>query len=265
MSDDVLDATKEALTAEFAAALHGRPDQVLPALNLAASASPADYGVTTEFPTLLLAALTHVDQDGHVLVHVASDRRQPWFLRNVALRALAARSQPDVIPLFRQVLRDNGAEGALRSAAMRALVELGDTESLELIRTLSARGEPWFGAAGPLQEARGQLGDLTATRNLITLAADPSLHRSAAGRTGLAALEAQVGGLDPLVQALQGEHLAPDAQEPGSSAHPVTRSLVNRLHPLAITDAMDAVRNWATTRLANLEPARAAEVLLQAL
>lgn len=262
---DVLDDAKAALTADFEAALQERPAQGLPTLQLAASAGTADHPVTYEFPMLLLGALTRVDHDGHVLVDVAGDRAEPWFLRRVALQALGTRTRPDLIALFRRVLRDDGTEGEVRAAALFALVAQGDVQSLDLIRSLSAREEPWFSAAGPLLEARGRLGDLTATRDLISLAADPWHHRSTAGQRGLAALEARVGGLEPLVQALQEAPPPPGLRELGHFPHPATLPLVERLHTLATTDVMATVRSWATTGLVQLEPAHAAAVLLQAL
>ncbi|GGJ87307.1 HEAT repeat domain-containing protein [Deinococcus aquiradiocola] len=266
LPSDVFDATKEALIADFVATLQGRPAQVIPTLQLAAREGTAEYAVGYDFPMLLLGALTRVDHDGHVLIDVADDREQPWFLRRVAIQALGTRTRPELIALFRRVLRDNENEGEVRTAALFALVEQGDVESLDIIRSLSVRGEPWISAANPLLEARGRLGDLTATRDLISLTSDPWQHHFMAGRRGLAALEAQVGGLAPMVRALQA---APQARAPrslwGRVPHPGTSPLVDRLHALATADPMDAVRNWATMRLAELEPSHTAEVLLEAL
>ncbi|WP_019011221.1 HEAT repeat domain-containing protein [Deinococcus aquatilis] len=265
---DVFDATKAALTVHFAAALQDQPGQVLPALHLAASAGQTEYEVTYEFPMLLMEALTRIDDDGHVLIKLADDQAQPWFLRRAALQALGTRTRPELLPLFRRMLRDNETEGEVRTAALFALVEQDDVQSLNLIRSLSTRGEPWLSAAGPLLEARGRLGDLTATRDLISLAADPWHHRFTAGQRGLVALEERVGGLGPMVQELQA---APRPRSLGGllglsrTLRPTPLPLVDRLQALATVDPVGAVRNWATTRLAELEPARAAEVLLQAL
>ncbi|OOV11980.1 HEAT repeat domain-containing protein [Deinococcus sp. LM3] len=264
---DVMDATKAALTAQFEPMLLGQPEQVLTALQFAAGEGGTEYDVTYEFPTILLDVLTRIDHDGQVLMTVAGDQAQPWFLRRAAIQELGTRTRSDLIPLLRQVLTDDDTEGEVRTAAVFALVEQNDRDSLDLMRTLGTE-EPWFDAAGPLLEGRGRLGDLTATRDLITLAADPWPHRSTPGQNGLASLEAQVGGLEPLVEALQGAsdpHGPVVPRESENTTRLPDLPLVDRLHRLATTDPVAPVRNWAIARLAELDPARAAECLLLAL
>lgn len=250
MIADEMDAARENLIQEFAELLTGQPKATLTAIQIFAASE--EHELSYELAQLLVRVLARVDDSGLSLQRLAEQGdatgRFHWYLRRSALQELGNRDRPDLVPLFRRVLLDAGSEGEVRQAALAALVRVDDTSSLPLIRTIDPAS--WYGSEETLLEARGLLGDVTASPELIEVSYDPWRHRSSAAVNGLDALQRRHGSVDPLL----------DEVDPGGGGRQEAR-----LERLAVTALTPAVRRWALDHLRRQESPVLPGILLRSL
>ena len=213
---------------------------------------PDSYDRYYEIGQLLVRVLDKLDPPGEFLCRLATDDQAPRYVQVSAIKQLAKRHDTRLLEPLLNVVANGAKTGEVRSAALAALAECGFSQALPLVQELDGKSEEqvssWYGAQASLLQARGQLGDLSALRDLIVLVYDPWWHDSRCGHTGLAALLSRIGGLGSALSALWG----PVSEMP----------LAQQLATVARHET-GAVRRWALDRLGELnEWGRACELAL---
>ncbi|MFJ8045733.1 hypothetical protein ACIRBX_35010 [Kitasatospora sp. NPDC096147] len=145
----------------------------------------------------LLPGVGRADEAGlravppEALARYATARQHVWWRRKACVEALAGRVPERRVPDLLARIRDRQESGEVRIAL---LALLGDRA--ELLPWLLRHDERTDGAHGlrpAVLQARGRLGDLTAARELATLAFSPWQHEEATGEAGLAGLVGRLG------------------------------------------------------------------------
>lgn len=235
-------------------------------------------GWEIEAQMTLMRVLNEVDISGEILLSIALDKHVHQFDRANAMEYLASRKQKHLVEPLRDLFI-KPYEGEIRAAALDALAQCGIQDILPIVqelyryRAIAEERTPWSddtdislpralwlcivnwfreGVAIPedwhdpwskLLKARGQLGDITALRDLIILLDDP--HNWSDGAEGLDALIRHMGGLEHAVAELSKESLF--------------ETFEDRLLELACHDTEGAVSNWANYQLAVMNPHKYAE------
>ncbi|RST09521.1 hypothetical protein E2C00_01755 [Streptomyces sp. WAC05374] len=124
--------------------------------------------------------------DPRELARYVAEPSHPWWRRRPCALALAGRVPEAWAGALLDRVRDTGDVGEVR----RALLDVvGDRpELLPWLRHEDRRHESGYGMPDAVLRTRGLIGDLTAARELATLAADPWQHSRQAGETALDAL-----------------------------------------------------------------------------
>ncbi|WP_354637733.1 hypothetical protein [Kitasatospora camelliae] len=124
--------------------------------------------------------------------------RHAWWRRRACVAALAGRVPERRVEELLVRIRDPREVAEVRIALLDLL---GDrAELLPWLRHEDRRQEGAYGLREALLKARGRLGDLTAARELATLAASPWRHVEAAGEAGLDGLVERVGAAAVLAE-----------------------------------------------------------------
>lgn len=239
---------------------------------------PLTHGLDGDAHQTLMKVLNAVDHTGEIILSVALDRKAHWHDRKEAIEYLATRNQQHLIEPLRDLIV-NPYPGEIRAAALDAFVKCGIHDILPIVREFSryrtseedptfctnlpeislcrslwqdirywlregfTLPEDWLDPWGKLLKARGQLGDITALRDLIILQSDDN-HWSD-GVEGLEALINHMGGLERAVATLFKE----------SSIE----ALEDQLLELACHDTEAAINQWADYQLAVMAPDKYAE------
>ncbi|MER5867365.1 hypothetical protein [Kitasatospora sp. NPDC002040] len=125
------------------------------------------------------------------LARYASGRQHAWWRRTACAEALAGRVPERRVPDLLARIRDPHETGEVRIALLDLL---GDrTELLPWLRHEDRRENSSYGLWNAVLKARGRQGDLTAARELATLAFSPWPHHEATGAAGLAGLVERAG------------------------------------------------------------------------
>lgn len=216
-----------------------------------------------------MLALSKASNSEEELFLIASNKKQEWYTRQIAIYALNKAHHIKSIHRLVGVLKDNEDVGEVRKAVLDAITDNDLKELLPVVQELfnsMKKGEwvlgQWYFADRELLDARGLLGDRTAVKEIIEryyitfsdvvdyefkpLTADDSNYEF----KPLILLMKSLGGFKGMLDAIDNFQ---------------TGSLEDRLKSVAISESNEYVRRWALERMTEINPEFSSPVLVQLL
>ncbi|MFJ2056139.1 hypothetical protein ACIOMM_09375 [Streptomyces sp. NPDC087908] len=129
--------------------------------------------------------------DANELARYAADPAHPWWRRRSCVTALTGRVPEPYVPELIARIQDPADTAEVRRALLDLLSDRA--ELLPWLRHEDRASDASYGMAAAFLKARGLLGDLSAARELATLAASPWRHTRDTGDAGLDGLVDRYG------------------------------------------------------------------------
>ncbi|MYS06479.1 hypothetical protein GTW71_08530, partial [Streptomyces sp. SID6041] len=129
--------------------------------------------------------------DANELARYAGDPGHPWWRRRSCVTALTGRVPEPHVPELIARIQDPADTAEVRRALLDLLSDRA--ELLPWLRHEDRASDASYGMAPAFLKARGLLGDLSAARELATLAASPWRHTRDTGDAGLDGLVDRYG------------------------------------------------------------------------